>query len=65
MIRAAARAFHCARNTVRKWPHRSPDQLRAQRAPHNDPRIFFLPPVVLSSLTALDLPETQRSGAGT
>jgi hypothetical protein len=96
MIRAAARAFHCARNTVRKWPRRStcnsgveavhgimepefydlerfsgslaaflrqaysyqlyfnlvrensakgyrtPEQLRAQLAPHIDPRIFIV-----------------------
>jgi hypothetical protein len=27
--------------------YRTPEQLRAERAPHIDPRIFFLPPVVL------------------
>ena len=36
--------------------HRTPDQLRAERAPWVHPRVYALPPVLLSSLSAQDLP---------
>jgi len=36
--------------------HRSPEQLRAERAPWIQSRVFALPPVLLSSLSAPDLP---------
>jgi transposase len=40
--------------------YRTPEQLRAERAPHIDPRIFLLPPVMLSSLPAQDLPTPRQ-----
>jgi hypothetical protein len=36
--------------------HRTPDQLRAERAPWVHPKVYALPPVLLSSLSAQDLP---------
>ena len=36
--------------------HRNPEQLRAERAPWIQSRVFALPPVLLSSLSAQDLP---------
>jgi hypothetical protein len=36
--------------------HRSPEQLRAERAPWIQSQVFALPPVLLSSLSAQDLP---------
>ncbi|HXG33877.1 MAG TPA: hypothetical protein VNJ11_10965 [Bryobacteraceae bacterium] len=38
----------------------TPEQLRAARAPTVDPKIFFLPPVLLSSLEAHHLPILRR-----
>ncbi len=40
--------------------YRTPEELRAERAPHIGPRIFFLPPVMLSSLKAQDPPTPRQ-----
>ena len=40
--------------------HRSPDQLRAERAPWVHPKVYALPPVLLSSLSAQDLPSPRQ-----
>ncbi len=47
--------FNYAReNSAKNW--RTPDQLRAERARSVDRAVFALPPVLLSSLSAQDLP---------
>jgi hypothetical protein len=40
--------------------HRSPEQLRAERAPWIQSQVFALPPVLLSSLSAQDLPRPRQ-----
>jgi hypothetical protein len=40
--------------------HRTPDQLRAERAPWVHPKVYALPPVLLSSLPAQDLPSPRQ-----
>jgi hypothetical protein len=40
--------------------HRTPDQLRAERAPWVHPKVYALPPVLLSSLSAQDLPSPRQ-----
>jgi len=40
--------------------NRTPDQLRAERATGVDPKVFALPPVLLSSLSAQDLPSPKQ-----
>jgi hypothetical protein len=42
----------------------TPEQLRQARAPSVSPRIYLLPPVLLSSLDAQDLPLPQQVLAG-
>lgn len=46
--------FNYARESAGKG-YRTPDQLRAERAARVDPKVFALPLVWLSSLSALDL----------
>jgi transposase len=41
--------------------HRTPDQLRAERAPWVHPKVYALPPVLLSSLSAQDLPSPRQN----
>jgi hypothetical protein len=40
--------------------HRTPDQLRAERAPWVHAKVYALPPVLLSSLSAQDLPSPRQ-----
>ena len=60
-----AYAFQLYFNLIREnssKQDKTPDQLRAERAPHIDPKIFFLPPVVLSSIRNVPTPKQVLAG---
>jgi hypothetical protein len=51
--------FNYARESAGKG-YRTPDQLRAERAARVDPKVFALPLVWLSSLSARELPSPRQ-----